>query len=339
MPAAPDRTARAQAQAIERQWYEAAAGMLRRIVPAAPPYPVKRRPFRGEAAGASEEYQAQGDGTVPGEPPDDDGPGDGIPPDQNDHLPFDEEPPDGPGDGIPSDQNDPIPPDDDPPDMPGAPSDPNTFDHVVVSDELFGGIYPGDPDDAGAPISRPDQSTFTDTFDSVYAISEPPGAWWTPLRGTWRQANGVLGITVIEAANVPRAVLLYNPWTYTDGHIDITLDNVTAGAVKYAIMRGADNGAGLLNGYAFRLTGSGAVNSGAIVRMDNGVATVLGALLTQAFVAGDTFGLEITGTTLQARRNGVVFGTTRTDATYAAGLSGIGGDSTVPAYRAASLAP
>lgn len=329
--------------------YELVAGFLKRIQPEAPPYPgggrnARKRPLQSPPALSLLPMAAAWGGPppdggftplIPGGPTDPEDPNDPNEP----GGPFNPAPPivEDPGDGDdPEDPND--------PNQPGGPFDDADDGFTVVDHDIqaphFGGAWSAgfDPEDFNYLTRNNGQSlfVFTDAFDQPAV-----GPWWTVLRGAWTAAAtpGILNITGIgSTGNVPLAVLLYNPEDYTGAAtIDIVLDNVTAGAVKYAIARGANNGSGLLNGYAFRVIGNGSVGQCSIGRIDNGVFTTLGAPFGQAFAAGESFGIRVTGTTVQARRNGAQVNTDRTDATYTSGKLGIGGDSTVPAFRSAAL--
>lgn len=330
--------------------YELVAGFLKRIQPEAPPYPggggnARKRPLQSPPALSLLPMAAAWGGTPP-----DDGTGP-LPGDPNGPGPEDPDNPNQPGGPFdnappivetPDDPDDPNDPND--PNQPGGPFDDADDKFTELDHDLQVPTFPGtwsagadDLEDFNYLTRNNGRSVFvfTDTFDQPTV-----GPWWTQMRGTWSQgsSNGVLNITAIGTGNVPLAVLLYNSENYAgDATIDITLDNVTAGAVKYAIARGADNGSSLLNGYAFRVIGNGSIGNCSIGRIDNGVFTTLGASFGQAYAAGDTFGIRVTGTTIQARRNGAQVNTDRTDATYTTGRLGIGGDSTVPAFRAASL--
>lgn len=312
--------------------YDLVAGFLKRVQPDSPPYPGRRgkdprkRPFQSE----SDAGVAFSD-TSPGGPPPE-GPLDsGLPGTNDDVPPDDPDFPNAPPGGNPWD----------PPDDPHLPDDdPGRNDHWWVDHDspLHGGDGDSDSTPTQHVYTRPDQFNFTDTFDAPGV-----GAWWTQFIGTWAINNTThsLAISAAPGAQVPKACILYNPVDFSSPcTIDATLDNVTTGAVRYAILFGADDGTGKLNGYAFRLTGDGTLNQCAIGRFNSGVFTVIGAPFTQAFAAGDSFGLKLSGGNLIPRRNGAaIAGGTRADpGTFTSGKMGLGGNSTVPAFRDATVA-
>lgn len=104
--------------------------------------------------------------------------------------------------------------------------------------------------------------------------------------------------------------------------------NPASNRSMYVMARIADIAAPSFDGYALKFNKLAATDTLQIIRIDNGIESVLGANFTQELTAGNKFGLGIVGTTLTAyvdTGSGWTSLGSRTDGIYsAAGYLGLG---------------
>jgi hypothetical protein len=154
-----------------------------------------------------------------------------------------------------------------------------------------------------------------DNFDRANT-GPPPSASWTGDASMAAAECKVISNTV--AANASNGFDYWNPTTYgpdSECFMDIP---TKPGSGQYAAVYVRFDPPGN-NGYEVELDVAAGTDSVLIFRCDNTVFTQLGASISQEFTAGDSLGLEMIGSTLQAyRKSGTwsALGTTRTDGTY-----------------------
>ena len=160
----------------------------------------------------------------------------------------------------------------------------------------------------------------TGVLDNFNRANEgpPPSASWTSDTGTG--PNNLVVNTNVCAATAGNAFAYWNPSTFgpdSEGYFTLT---TKAGNGAYIAVYLRYDAAGN-NGYEGEYD-EAATDTSAYWREDAGAYTQLGASVSQEFVVGDGFGLEMIGSTMQLyrRSSGVwaALGTTRTDATYTA---------------------
>jgi len=132
--------------------------------------------------------------------------------------------------------------------------------------------------------------------------------FWTPEVGEWSETDS------LRAATTFPAVLRFNRHNYANTTAEVTLTAAADGSCG-VVVRGSLAG-GLLSGY---VAIAEATRIG-LYRYDAGVATLLGST-AGGLVAGETFGVRVTSTTVRTRKNGIN-GTGFADATYANGFTG-----------------
>lgn len=143
------------------------------------------------------------------------------------------------------------------------------------------------------------------------------------------EGGGKLSVDTLETANTPRVGALFIAKSYTDKLSEATLDDVMG--KQYVLGRMTAAG----NGYAVELNGAGSSGNLKILSLTGWVATtLLTVLFPPTFAAGDRLGISIVGTAIKAFKNGVLAGIAgTTNATYASGYSGLGGDTIGQAWR------
>lgn len=138
------------------------------------------------------------------------------------------------------------------------------------------------------------------------------GANWTTIAGTWAIASNQGTESGAGAAAPPVAT----KWVGNTWNNDQTsqLTRITANNYFGPAVRLAGTTQGTLNGYVY-------LSHGSLQRYDNGVNT---AILNAGVIGvNDAFSVEIVGSTLNVKVNGVSQGTIF-DGTYASGSAGIG---------------
>lgn len=168
-------------------------------------------------------------------------------------------------------------------------------------------------------MSFPVNTTILDNFNR--ANSNGPGST------NWSLAHSFAGTVLFNISSNQAApnsadyvVGYWNPATYgPDCEVYATMNVVQtiANDGPYLCARLQQVGTGTLDGYALAVESSGTLWK--IMRITNGVFTTLGAAVNGGIAAGNKFGLEIIGSTLNAYRyNGTAWSLvlSRTDTTY-----------------------
>lgn len=152
-----------------------------------------------------------------------------------------------------------------------------------------------------------------DTFNRANE-GPPPSASWTNINA------GLKVVSNLCAANASNSVDYYNVTTYgpnAEVFCEVTT-KPTNGQSIGIYLRLKDVGSVVtVDGYVLFVFVAAGTDSMLIQRVDNGVATTLGATISQETTAGDKILLRIIGTTLFLERNESL-NTTRTDSTYTA---------------------
>jgi hypothetical protein len=155
----------------------------------------------------------------------------------------------------------------------------------------------------------------------------PSGA----LSGNWIQENASapierdgLGRGTITVVDFVSGAAAYRSETFAaDQYAQIVFRTGGAGAYSGAAVRRNGTGAAA-RGYAVVIDGlAGSPNNTTVVRADAGVSISI-LEIDQAWSSGDVLRLEIVGTTLTVKRNGVSIGSV-VDATYSTGAIGVRG--------------
>lgn len=123
-------------------------------------------------------------------------------------------------------------------------------------------------------------------------------------------------------------------------NINALSSNATTYELAVMVRVSADTGAGA-DCYALGIVddaSNGGTHSFALLSVLNNTVTVLGSAFTSTLSNGDTIRLEVSGTTLTAKKNGSTIGTPQTDANLASGNAGIGGGRHSGSIRATSWA-
>ena len=156
-------------------------------------------------------------------------------------------------------------------------------------------------------------------------VGPPLSATWTDLyNGTKVVSNQGVGTTAADS-NVSLYEISYGPAT------ECYLTQISIGGTGSSIgvfARCTTLNIATFDGYYVEVV-QAATDTWSIYRIDNGTPTLLGATFTQAFEAGDSIGIYVSGSTIQAYyKSGAgawaQCGTNRTDSTYsAAGYIGL----------------
>ncbi len=162
-----------------------------------------------------------------------------------------------------------------------------------------------------------------DDFDR--ANEGPPMTGWADLVAGLVVSSNVAGVS----AGGLNASYWTTIMTAADCEVFATIaSNPANNRSMYVLARIADISAPSFDGYALKFNKLSGTDTLQIIRIDNGVESVLGANFTQELTAGNKFGLEIVGTTLTAyvdTGSGWTSLGSRTDSTYsAAGYLGLG---------------
>jgi len=155
-----------------------------------------------------------------------------------------------------------------------------------------------------------------DTFNRANE-GPPPSANWASS-GYWIASSN--NLKVVSNQCVPIFANGESYWSNTTfGPDSEAYCSVTGSTESIHCVRLSNPGHGTSDGYFVDWEGGKAF----IERMDNGSATLLGALIAVAFGSGDVLGVSAVGSSISAHRNGSSIGT-RTDATYnSAGFVGL----------------
>lgn len=154
----------------------------------------------------------------------------------------------------------------------------------------------------------------TPILDSFNRANEgpPPSASWTNLNA------GLKVVSNVCAANAANSVTYWNVQTYgPDSECYCTISTKATNTNSIGVyVRLKDVGSvATVDGYALFGFTSAATDTLQIQRVDNGVATTLGANVSQELSNGDTILLRARGSTLELERNNLLV-TTRSDSTY-----------------------
>jgi len=164
-----------------------------------------------------------------------------------------------------------------------------------------------------------------DDFNRANTGPPPSSNWSTDVRGFGDQGMKVASNVCVPNSGASPASTWWNPGTFAAAQECLVKINalLTSGqnAGLFARIVGP-GGAGPDSYQVDWLYSSGATDTIAIQRMDNGVFTQLGASISQDFSAGDSIGIECNGSTIAAYRKPSAgsWGSigNRTDSTYSA---------------------
>jgi len=179
--------------------------------------------------------------------------------------------------------------------------------------------------------------TVTDTFNRTDA--NPMSTAMSDGIGTWVSGPGALGDARIisNTLGVTSSARGANVSSPAFGANQIATVTFATGSTGYGPMVRCQSD-GDVSGYLAYMGSSTIITIYRVTDTGTIASTAIGGGITvTAFVAGDTLGIGIEGTTITAYTNGVSTGTTRTDATYATGRPGVyfgSATSTIDAFTA-----
>lgn len=162
-------------------------------------------------------------------------------------------------------------------------------------------------------VPRVQTSNQTGGFDSMKNYLVEP--FYVDVLGTFLEAEDM---TVTDATDPDLGAAAYLDGSYTDGEIELTTTAATAGSAVYA--RFAPDA--LLGHGGYQAVWEGTAIR--VYRWDAGVGPTLLTTHLTSLSAGESFGLRLTGSTIDVLKNSAVVKTIA-DATYTSGKYGHGG--------------